>query len=149
MIKRIDPKAVTKVVSSTDEAVDLELSDTKAYASSLDLSFIKFKEGMKPTFFLVKNIGARRQAELKNKYYKVVPPHNDKEGKLIPAKVEMLDQTNMLIEYFETCVSQVEEDGKIVDISMDEIDFLAVQEIGGYAMLIATVGDNLKKTSKQ
>lgn len=147
MIKRIDPKAVAKVVSVSDDAIDLEGSNVKAYAESLDLSFLKFKEGIKPTFFLLKNLGARRQAELKNKYYAIKPPEMGADGKLTKAQVEIKDQTNMLLEYFESCISQVEEDGKVTSITLDEVDFLTVQEVGGYAMLYATIGDKLKKSS--
>jgi hypothetical protein len=145
-IKRINPKATVKLVSVTDDAIDYEKSDLKAYGTSLNLEHVKFKDGAVPTYFIAQNISVPNQIDITEKHYKIIPPSRDADGKEIPAKVDVTDRTNMLLKYFEAAVKEVEEDGKVSSIMMDELHPIVVQEIGSYVMLRTTVGDELKKT---
>lgn len=144
-IKRLDPKAVFKVISTTDDAVDKEKSDLPGYATSLDLSKIVFVEGQVPTFFLVKNIGATDYIAIQERHFQVKPPSKDSEGKEIKATVKVVDQGIMMLKYFEIAVKQIEEGGQVIDISMDQFPPALLQEVGAYAMLHSELGDTIKK----
>ena len=141
-VKRLDPKALHKIVSATDEALDLEKSDLKGYAETMDLSKLVFKEGLHPTFFLAKNVSAIDYVTLHDKHFIINPP--TKEGG--KAHVEIKDQGVMFIKYFELAVKQIEENGVVQDITMDMFPGSVIHEIGSYVMLLAEVGEARKKS---
>jgi hypothetical protein len=147
-IKRVDPKAVVKIVSITDEAIDVEKSNLKAFSEDRDINHLIFREGQFPTIFHVGNVLAEKQAELKSKHYEIIPPSIDKDGKQVKAKVKVKDESLMMIEYFKAGVKKMEENGVLEDPNVEEIPFAVLEEIGSYVMLRATIGDKQKKTSK-
>ena len=145
-IKRVNPSAITKVISITDDAVDRENSDIEAYATSLDLKFLKLKEGISPTYFLIKHLAVLQQIEIKDAHYKLTPPSKDLEGKKVAASMSINHQSEMLCKYFEACVKFIEEDGKEIPVGINEFNSTVVQEVGSYCMLSTQIGDQLKKT---
>jgi hypothetical protein len=147
-IKRLDPKAITKLVSISDEAIDKVTSDVKAYADTLDVSHLKFKEGELPTYFIIQNVDATLQAELKEKHYKIVPPTIGADGKPIGAKVNVVGEGSMMIEYFKAGVKFIEDNGVQEPADITTVPFIVIQEIGSYVMVRTSLGDKLKKTSK-
>lgn len=151
-IRKLDPKATTKLVSLKDEAVDVENSDLKAYAETLDISAIKFKEGQKPTIFIAKNVPASVFAELNDRHYKVddvtVEEKDLKTGKTKAPRIKLIDQTQMMLSYFTHGISGIEEDGKTQDMTDDLADTIPhdiKNEIGGYVFRRTNLGDKLKK----
>lgn len=145
-IRRLDPNAVKKVVSAMDEAVDIEKSNMQLYAQSLDMKHIVLKPELKPTYFLIKNIDPISELKITEAHQRITPPGKDKDGVAFKAKVEFIDQGQMSLKYFEHCVRNVEEDGKILPIEPAQFSLTIIQEIGSYAMLWSKVGENLKKT---
>jgi len=145
-IHRLDPKAVKKVVSAMDDAIDPVKSNFVDYAQTLDLKHLVFKEGMKPTFFLIRCIDPIKELKINEAHQRITPPHIDeKTQKATKAKVEFVHEGEMSLKYFEACVKEVEEDGKISPIQTNELSLTILQEIGSFAMLYSKVGENLKK----
>ena len=145
-IRRLDPKAVKKVVSAMDEAVDIEKSNMALYAQSLDMKHIVLKPELKPTYFLIKNIDPISELKITEAHQRITPPSVDSSGVKHKAKVEFIDQGQMSLKYFEHCVREVEEDGQILPVEPAQFSLTIIQEIGSYAMLWSKVGENLKKT---
>lgn len=145
MIKRIDPNATIKLVSVTDEAIDSEKSDLKSYAGTLDLKHIVVKDGLQPTYFVVGNISNKDQSTIKNEHSRLIAPSIDKEGKQVHGRMVNLDEAGMYVKYFDKGVKKLIEDGKDVSVSIDEIPFMVIQEVGSYVWLRTIVGDRLKK----
>lgn len=148
-IRRIDPNFRKKVVSAMDEAIDVENSDMKSYAQTLDEKHIKFHKDQKPTYFLVKPIDPMSELEITEVHQKITPPGIDKDGKPTRISIHFDRQSEMSLKYFKACVTEVEEDGKIIPVKFEEFPMAVLQEIGSYAMLYAKLGDQQKKISKQ
>lgn len=150
-LKRIDPNEVLKVVSIKDDAIDLEKSDIKAYESDRDYKkHLVFKEGMQPTLLLVKNIGTKKNKELTSGHFEWIPQGTNEDGTPKPAKVDMKDQEGLVIKYFESAVSEVEDfdNGNWVKkkTNPDEWPPFVVAEIGSFVMIRTSLGDDQKKS---
>lgn len=146
-IRRLDPKAVKKVISAMDDAVDHDGSNMVAYAQTLDQKHLKLKEGVKPTYFLIRNIDPISELKINEAHQRIVPPSVDPvTKKQVPARISFVNEGEMSLKYFEFCVKEVEEDGKVSPIKIEELPLTVLQEIGSYAMLHSKVGENLKKT---
>ncbi len=146
MIKRIDPKAVHKLVSLTDPAIDEANSDIEGFRGTADITKLKFLEGKFPTFFLAKNLGAPKKAEINDKYQIFIPGSKDKDGTAIAPHVEFKNQNAMMVEYFTSAVASVEEEGVVTVVTPDEFSGPIVQEIGAYVMMKSSLTDEEKKS---
>lgn len=147
-IKLLDPNAIHKLVSVSDDAIDLELTkdeDFKAYGSTLDISKLKFKKEIHPTYFLVRNIDPLLQTEINEKHYALIPPSVDKDGNKVSAKVDVMNRAGMMVKYFMEAVKEIEDNGVKKVVEIKQIPFDILQEIGSYAMILNTLGDKLKK----
>lgn len=129
-----------------DEAVDIEKSKMTLYAQSLDMKHIVLKEGLKPTYFLIRNIDPISELKINDAHQRITPPGMDKDNKPTKARIDFINQGEMSLKYFEHCVKSIEDDGTIIPVDPAEFSLTIIQEIGSYAMLYAKVGDNLKKT---
>jgi len=150
-IRRLDPNEVFKFVSMSDEAIDTEKSDMKAFRQDRDYKKLTIKEGMQPTFFLVKNIGARKEKEVKEGHFAWEPQGVDeKTGQPLPAKLKINDETGLTIKYFEAAVQEVEEfkDGQWVKskTTVDEWPSHIVSEVGAFIMTRTSMAASVKKS---
>lgn len=141
MIKRTDPKAVFRLISIQDSALDESASNLDAYKETLDIKHLAFKEGMAPTIFLAQNISAPQKAEINDAHYQFTPSADKK----APPSVKVVNQGVMMVRYFESSVKTVEENGKVVTVSVDEFPAAIVQEIGAYIMRKTSLEDESKK----
>jgi len=142
-IEKIDPKKVRKIVSTQDGAIDKEKSDMDKYEKTYNVDYLKFKEGIFPTYFLIKNVNTSAQATIQEDHFQVeMPDPSDKEGK---PTIKQLKQTEMLVKYFKHGCSSYQEEGKIEKCDIDLFPFSIIQEIGGFIMLRTAIGDDEKK----
>lgn len=147
-IRRLNPNATTKLVSLTDEAVSDSTSEQKdKYRETLDTSALTFKEGVVPTFFLLKPIAAEAMASIQQNHLRF---NAEKKS------MEIVDAGTMTIRTFKASVVAIEENGKRIPlvsgeqagaegVRFEEFDYLTVTEIGGYAQTLAILGDSVKK----
>lgn len=157
-IKRVKRDATFDLVCIKDDAIDLEKSDTKAYKKTLDQSHLKFKDGMKPTLFVVKGISQLKRAEFDDAHVKVDLPDDPEaleamsrgdKGAVKP-RVRIERQSELTVRYFEECVVAVKEfvDGQYVEtkgLKADDFPAAAVQDIGDQCMVLSSLGEPTKK----
>jgi len=151
-VKRIDPNAITKFVSVTDDAIDTDKCDLKDYAKGGDVSVLKFKDGMKPTYFLARPIGIDAQTDISTDHMVIEPGQpSDNKGKPsdspVAARVRFKDETRMMIRYFRSSILSVEEDGVTKPCAAEEFSPSLVVEIGSYVFLLTQLGPAQKKIS--
>lgn len=157
-IKRVKRDAVFELVSVKDDAIDLEKSDTKAYKKTLDTGHLVFKEGQKPTLFLVKGMPHLRRAELDDEHVKVELPEDpdqleamQKGGAGAPKpKVRIERQSELTVKYFEECVQGVKEFNgteyvETKGVRAEEFSGDVVQDIGDQCQVLSRLGEPLKK----
>jgi hypothetical protein len=135
MLKRVDPNKVSKVVSLSDEAIDAEKSDLKSYRETADISKLVIKDGQHPTYFLAKPISHVDKVNIDNEHFDfVIGPDNK-------PTVKIKNGSMMSHKFFQHCVKQVEENGKISDVKPDDFTSNVIQEIGSYCQILATLGN--------
>lgn len=149
-IRRVDPKAVFKIVSRFDDSLEAEdevpakegepkpQTCYEKYIESFDLNELKFKEGLKPTLFHVRCLKASELAEINQKYQIV---------DTVKKTITYRDQNLMMLEIFDRAIIGVQEgDGSPMEkVSSDEVGFHIATEIGSMISLLTTLGKNLKK----
>jgi len=149
MLERIDPKKVIKTVSSQDPSIDTEASDMDKFEKTHNISYLKFKEGETPTYFILKNVMTLDQAKIQQEHYKIKMPDTSKlHGKeLAEAKptIEQVGQSEMMIKYFSAACEEIEENGTKFAVEPNMFSFAIIQEIGGFIMVRTAVGDDEKK----
>lgn len=157
-IKRIDPNATFKVVVEQDDALDNETAeeqealvirrdpDGKAlesnknryerFVETLDINILKFKPDATPTLFVVRGL---RHAELQ--------AFNEKYVKFDEAtRTQVVSKRgDMFIEMFELACLGIEENGKVVKVSADELEYGVVIGIGALIQIISVLNKNIKK----
>lgn len=150
-IKRLDPNEIFRFVSKNDDSIDTEKSDMNEFLNTRDYKKLAFKEGMQPTFFLVKNIGARKEKEIKEGHFVWTPQgFDEKTNKPRPAKLDINDESGLVIKYFEAGVSEVEEykDGQLTKIktTVDEWPSHIISEVGSFIMIRTNMAGDQKKS---
>lgn len=150
-IKRLDPNEIFRFVSKHDDSIDTEKSDMNEFSNTRDYKKLVFKEGMQPTFFLVKNIGARTEKEIKDGHFVWTPQGIDEKTKEPkPAKLDVKDESGLVIKYFEAGVSEVEDykDGQLIKMktTVDEWPSHIVSEIGSFIMMRTNMAVGQKKS---
>ena len=122
MISRIDPKTISKVVSLRDKAVNLEKSNIDEYEKTADIKHLVF-DG-EPTYFLVKNITAREQATISEKYVQF-------DGGTSIIK----NQNSMMVDVFDATCKEIEENGEKIKVDSSCFSLETVLEIASYVIL--------------
>lgn len=153
-IKRLDPKAIFKVISTYDQALDnetaQELLDNQSDLQNLkvtryeeyigeanfDESKLKFKEGLKPDYILLKALSADDLADINGRYVLI---------DVVQKKTIITNRNKMYIEMFKAAYQGIESEGKASKVPLDEIEYQIQIEMGAIASLIASLGKNLKK----
>lgn len=156
-IKKVDPKAVFKVVTAFDDAILFETEEELAalktkgkdgkeiqgptrmdkYLESMDYTVLKFKEDSKPTIFHVRCLLANELAEINQKYQKY---------DVINKKVEFTDRNKMMLEIFDRGVIGMENsEGKLEKVLSNDLEYPVGVDLGSIISLITTLGKNLKK----
>lgn len=144
-LRRLDPKAVFKLVSVTDEAVDMEKSDLPAYARTGDMKHVAIKDGEKPTVFHCRQIDPITMAEIDAEHIKfVMQPKKD--GKEQPPIVKTVNNASRLVKIFRASLLHIEEEGKDVKVQWDEFPSEVSQEIGSYVNVLMQLGHLEKKS---
>lgn len=148
-IKRVDPKATFKVVSRHDDALvsetKEELEALKAagqdtryekFLESFDLSILKLKEGVQPTYFILRALKHEEMAQINERHFIF-----DASTRTVKAK----NNADMLLEMFSIGCVGTEENGQPTKIDVDELPFEVAVELGGVVNVIGALGKNLKK----
>ncbi len=166
-IKRLDPNARYRVIAPQDEALDSESpeelkaleialaedekSDSAApkrnptryekYIEQFDESCLRFKEGAKPTRFVLRALRNAETAMLNAKYYTY---------DTVSKRATNKDLSLYSIEVFGLAVLGIEEEneeGKTVPskISSEELSLATVMEVAGCVTLLGQLGASSKK----
>jgi hypothetical protein len=159
-IKRVDPNAKFKVISEVDDALISETSEELAalrtgkidsatgkeetipsryeqYAEDLDETKLKFKDGVKPTYFLIRCLKNNEVAEIQKKHFSV-----DSAAK----KVELSNPALAFLDYFTMgCLGVEAESGKVEKIGPDDVGYGVAVGIGSLISLFTSLGKHLKK----
>jgi len=149
MLKKIDPTKEIKTVSIMDSSIDKEATgeeNLKKFEDSHDLALLKFKEGDEPTYFIIKNIDPEAQLEIQEAHYVVEMPEL-KEGMKkedIKPKITQKNTSKMMLTYFRSGCSEIEEAGVRSKIDIKELPLSVIQEIGGFIMIRSSLGDDEK-----
>lgn len=138
-IKKIDLKAEHKYVSLADDAIDAKKSDLKAYEADRDLKHLSYKEGVNPTYFILKNLSSRQYAALLSKYMEFDFNSNDLRNK------KDANALDMVFEIFDLACKEVEEDGKRSPINSDQLEMNVLQEVSNAVMASAQMSVTEKK----
>lgn len=151
-IKFIDPKATTKIVSMSDDAIDKANSDLVKYQETYDLSHLKFLEGELPTYFLVGNIGSKHLVEIQQEHYVTELPKIELGQTLDPKTfkptIKPVRTGEMLVKYFRFGVKKIvtgNEETLVTDEIVDTVPSIVLQEIGAYVMQRSFLNDSKKK----
>lgn len=157
-IKKIDPKATWKVISQYDEAVISETAEEKEalktgevdedgkdvlkstryqqYMDDLDQSKLVLQPNVEPSLFVIRCIKNSEMAELNEKYLTI---------DTVKKTANHKNSLAMFLEIFNLCCLGIEEGGKIVKTSADEIGYGPAVEIGSVIYHFTTLGKHLKK----
>lgn len=149
-IKKIDPNARFELVTAYDDALVFETDEEIAaaekegrqvryqeYLKDVDLSKLMFKEGEKPTIFVVRCLLAEEIADVSSRYLVV-----DTVAKTQHYK----DRNKMMLEYFKLgCLGIKGDKGQLEPTSADEVGFNIALDIGAQISLLTTLKKNLKK----
>lgn len=155
-IKRLNPKAIFKIVSQYDDAVDIEnieelktgvivdgVEETRPtryeqyIESDFDEAKLKYKEGMQPDRFLLRAITADELASINSKYLYI---------DTVAKKVTTLDRNSMFLSLFKLAYSGIESADKVVSKpSTDEFPYNVQVEMGSIVSLITSLNKNEKK----
>ncbi len=156
-IKRLDPNAIFKVISSSDDALLNEtpeelISDqldadgnrvmnTTRYEQyteemNLDESKLKFVEGKVPDRFILRPLTADETADLNSKYILF-----SSESK----KMTIINKNRLFLEMFRAAYQGIETNGVITQVPTKEIQFQIQIEMGATVSILTNLGKNLKK----
>lgn len=151
-IKFIDPKAVTKIVSMSDDAIDKENSDLVLYQETYDIKHLKFIEGEKPTYFMIGNIGSTDLVQIQQDHYVTempkLAPGEVLDMKTFKPKITPVKTGEMLVKYFRHGVKKIITENQELIMSddlLDTIPSIVLQEIGAFIMQRSFLNDSKKK----
>lgn len=157
-IKKIDPKATWKLISSYDDAViketeeELEALKTgemdekgkeksnptryQRYMDDLDEAKLRLDPAASPTRFVIRCLLNDEQALLNSKYLEV---------DTVKKTYEYKNGLVMFLEVFNLACLGIDEGGKIVKITANDIGYGPAAEIGSVIHHFSALGKNLKK----
>lgn len=140
-----------KGFKETYESIEKDYEDRrKKYEEKYDISLLKFLKDEYPTVFLAKNVMSDSVAKIYQEHYKIKMPETIEGIKNISKenrpKVEIKDQNQMIISYFNMAISEYEENEKKFPCSSNTFSFAIVQEIGSHVMMINQLGESEKKS---
>lgn len=157
-IKLLDPKAIFKVISATDDALlsetaeELLAASTNADGSAVanptryeqymeeanfDESKLIFKEGCKPDRFVLRPLTADEHADINSKYIFV-----DTVGK----KMVYTNRHKMFLEFFKLSYQGIETGAGVqTKPALAELPYPIQVEMGAVVSLIASLDKNAKK----
>lgn len=157
-IKRLDPKAIFKVISAIDDAIELDkpedliseeldqdgkpkIKPTRYEEYMEEANFneskLKFKEGMQPDRFLLRPLTADELADINARYMFI---------DTVAKKMIYTNRNKMFLEMFVKAYQGIQgADGVVVKVEIDAIPYPVQIEMGAVTSLIATLGKNEKK----
>jgi hypothetical protein len=154
-IKFLSFDTTLKAVSTSDEAIDLmnEGTDLKKYREEYDISFLKFKEGMTPTYFNLANVPGPDLVVIQQDHYVTELPEikagmTMEEMQSLKVKIKPINQGMMLVKYFKASCKSITDDGKTYDVTEEVIKTIPpsiLQEIGSFVMTRTILSDSKKK----
>lgn len=161
-IKRLDPKAVFKVISQHDTAIETEtqaemdaqklepkegqplppapLTRYEKYCADgvLDESALKFKDGQKPDRFLLRALTADETADINGRHVLY---------DTVNKRLIYPNRNKMFLEIFRTGFIGIESaDGTTSKPDLAELEFDVQVELGALIHLMAALGKNEKKS---
>jgi hypothetical protein len=159
-IRKIDPTATFKVISQFDESVQHEtpeemealktgkqdengndiLNPTRfeQYLENLDDSLLRLKDGVPPTYFVIRCLKNSEVAELNEKHVVV---------NVVEKKIEHKNRQLMFLEMFDIgCLGTQTGDGKLEKTSGDEVGYAVAVAMGSVISLFTSLGKHLKKS---
>lgn len=148
-VKRVDSKAVYKLVSRFDDALETEVIKEEGkpdynspagfdkYLETFDSADLTFKPDLKPTYFHVRCLKASELAEINEKYQSI---------DVVNKKVTYKSTNLMMIEIFDKTIIGVQDgDSPLEKVTSDDVGFHVATEVGSMISLMSTLGKNLKK----
>lgn len=151
-ISRVDPNATFRLISDQDDAIIHETAEELAelraagdetftrysrYAETLDEKILKFKEGAKPTYFVIRCLKNQEVAELQQKHIFVDPATK---------RIQFNNMNLAFLDYFNKgCLGMEDENGKLVKVSSEDVGLVVAIGIGSTISLFTSLGKNLKK----
>lgn len=149
MIKLVNPNAELEVISEFDSSLIDETPEElqeliknkgktryELYTENFDTSVLKFKEGDKPTIFVIRPLVNRDLIELQEKHFVAAMPN-------VPP--QMKNQNAYFLDVFNKVIVGIKnEDGSIQKINDSNVGMMIAVGIGALAVLKANLGDNLK-----
>ena len=143
-----------KIVSLHDDAIDREKSDMVSYQEDYDVKKLVFKDGMKPTYFVIRNVGSTNLVEIQQDHYKTVVPKieagmSPEQIRSLKVTVEPVKQGEMIIKYFKAgCKKYIDNDieNEITDDVLEQIPPAIIQEIGSLVMVRSILNTSKKKS---
>ena len=153
-IRFLQPLDVLKIVSVTDDAIDREKSNLNLYQENYELKDLVFKEGEKPTFFLISNLKSTDLVTIQSDHYiaempKITPGMTKEQMAGMKVKVTPVRQGEMLVKYFKSGVQKLIDNDKEIELTDDLVDTIPpniIQEIGALVMSRSILTDTKKKS---
>ena len=144
-----------KAVSTSDEAIDLmnEGTDLKKYREQYDVSFLKFKDGMTPTYFNLSNVPGPDLVVIQQDHYITELPEikagmSVEEMQNLKVSVKPVNQGTMLVKYFKAACKSITDNGMTYDVTDEVLKTIPpniLQEIGSFVMTRTILSDSKKK----
>lgn len=154
-IKFLDFSTTLKAVSTSDEAIDLmnPETDIKKYREEYDISFLKFKEGMVPTYFNLSNVPGPDLVVIQQDHYvtempEVKPGMTIEEMQNLKISIKPINQGTMLVKYFKAACKTITDNGKTIEVTEEVVKSIPpqiLQEIGSFVMTRTVLSDSKKK----
>lgn len=107
------------------------------YVDTLDESKLRFKEGEKPTYFVIRCILNSEMAELNEKHLVIDP---------VSRKIEYKNRGQWFLDHFQRGCVGIEQDGKVVPVSVDDLGNGVAMAMGSVISLFTSLGKHLKKS---
>jgi len=153
-IKFLSFTTILPAVSISDDAIDKENSDIKAYQQDYDVAHLKFKEGLTPTYFNLSNVPGPDLVVIQQDHYvtelpAVKPGMTMEEMQHLKVSVKAVNQGMMLVKYFKAACKTITDSGKTIEVNEEVLKTVppsVLQELGSYVMARTILSDSKKKS---